>query len=731
MSAPDSVKVDEAAVRRFIHILHEQAAATAGQLVKRGSLQLCRWQPDGKVLTTRYEIGDAERMAADAIMYSEGGYNVSCEGRTVDPSAPRRGIKQDTVAVFALVCDSDQDNGKNGRLSNGHVAVVVDTSVGTGNVHQWVFLDHATSVEAAVILGARMRKAAGADSGSFDPTHCYRVAGTVNYLSEKKVARGRTIAMTRISETPGNKVSFEALNMAYPDGRPSPSSPKSSSSKAPSGHAAKKSSLRVKAKAQRRATANMDRSRQFQATVATAVKSGMSIDELEVELRNNPQGCAEKYLEPTDRLRDELERSWAKAEELVAEQKEPAPPPPPPCTLADVHAAFRKWLGNEYDLDTIDAVAAAGASERLAGDPLWLLIVSGPGNAKTETVQALAGCGGHVTSTIASEGALLSAAPKRGKGATGGLLRKIGERGLLVIKDVTSILAANRDTRGTVLAALREIYDGRWERNVGIDGGQTLTWEGRLVVIGAVTTAWDTAHGVVAAMGDRFVLIRANSGAGRREAGMRAVSNTGSEVAMRQELAAAVGGLVAHVDPDKATEGSQDEAKRVLAAADIVTYARTGIERSYNGDVIDAHAPEMPTRLAKQLTQLIRGAVAIGMTREAAMRLAIRCAGDSIPPLRLEILLDLAAHPRSRPIDVRRRLSRPWSTIKREMEALHMLTLLQCDEEIAGAEDKPVWRYRLASSFDTETLLTMAASSHHQKCQEGQCVRRRPIGLRD
>ena len=131
-----------------------------------------------------------------------------------------------------------------------------------------------------------------------------------------------------------------------------------------------------------------------------------------------------------------------------------------------------------------------------AGDPLWLLVLGGPGNAKTETVQSLSGASAHVTSTIASEGALLSATPKRqrAKDATGGLLRKIGEHGLLVIKDVATILSANRDLRGQVLAALREIYDGRWERNVGTDGGRTLTWEGRIGVIGAVTTAWDRAY---------------------------------------------------------------------------------------------------------------------------------------------------------------------------------------------------------------------------------------------
>ena len=118
-------------------------------------------------------------------------------------------------------------------------------------------------------------------------------------------------------------------------------------------------------------------------------------------------------------------------------------------SLDDVRNVFKKWLGNEYDIDALDATLAAAASELLTGDPLWLLIISGPGAAKTETVQALGGAGAHITSTIASEGALLSASPKRArnKQSTGGLLRKIGERGVLVIKDFTSILSAARETR--------------------------------------------------------------------------------------------------------------------------------------------------------------------------------------------------------------------------------------------------------------------------------------------
>jgi hypothetical protein len=385
---------------------------------------------------------------------------------------------------------------------------------------------------------------------------------------------------------------------------------------------------------------------------------------------------------------------------------------PPRCSLADTHAVFKKWLGDEYDLDAASAAIAAAASERLPGDPLWLLIVAGPGGAKTETVQALAGAGAHVTSTIASEGALLSATPRRerNKKATGGLLRKIGDRGVLVIKDVTSILSADRNTRASVLAAIREIYDGRWERNVGTDGGATLTWVGRIVIVGAVTTAWDAAHSVVATMGDRFVLLRPRTSTGRKKAGLGAIRNTGTELAMRRELAAVVGGVVGQMN----TTGHQlsdNEIDRLLKAADIVTMARSAVERDYRGDIVFAHDPEMPTRFAKQLVQLLRGAVAIGMTPADGMRLALRCARDTIPPLRRDILLDLANNLQSTVRDVRKRISKPRNTVRRELECLHALGLLRCDEteEIGNdGKERSIWRYRLAADYDEETLRTMA-----------------------
>lgn len=375
-----------------------------------------------------------------------------------------------------------------------------------------------------------------------------------------------------------------------------------------------------------------------------------------------------------------------------------------PCTLAECRDTFRRWLGNEYDLDALDATLATAAAEKLTGDPLWLLLVSGSGNAKTETVQALNLAGAHVASTISSDGALLSGTPKaqRTKTATGGLLRAIGDRGLLVIKDVTSILSMNRDTRSAVLAAIREIHDGHWTRYLGTDGGRTLEWTGRIVIIGAVTTAWDRAHDVIASMGDRFLILRMDSTEGRMEAGRQSRRNVGHEEQMRTELSTAVAGVLISANIAE-TEIDDNEAETLLAAANLVTQARTGVDYDYRGYVIDVHAPEMPTRFMKQLVQIVRGGVAIGMQRPYALRLAIRCARDSMPPLRLDILQDIAEHPASTPTEVRRRLDKPRATADRQLQSLHILGILQLDE--AEREDgKTTWRYSLADGIDPNTL---------------------------
>jgi hypothetical protein len=319
--------------------------------------------------------------------------------------------------------------------------------------------------------------------------------------------------------------------------------------------------------------------------------------------------------------------------------------------------------------------------------------------------------------TISSTAALLSGTPKRerAKDATGGLLRRRGPDGLMVFKDVTSILSLNPGMRSEIMAALREVYDGCWSREVGVDGGRVLEWGGRIGVVGAVTTAWDRAHAAVASMGDRFVLVRMDSTQHRFASGERAIDNTGGEKAMRQELSELVAKVIDGA-PEAATKLAVDERERILRAADLVTRARTAVDFDYRGDVIDCHALEAPTRFAKQLAQVVRGGIAIRLSRKAALRLAIRCARDSMPPMRLAIIDDLAQHPYSTPTEVRKRLDKPRATVDRQMQALHTLGVLTLDE--VQLKERKAWHYTLAEGIDTATLLVPDLSLHREKREE-------------
>jgi biotin operon repressor len=375
--------------------------------------------------------------------------------------------------------------------------------------------------------------------------------------------------------------------------------------------------------------------------------------------------------------------------------------------LADVHKVFRRWLGSHFDLGALDAVLAAAAVQKLDGDPVWLLLVGGSGSGKTEIVMALQGCE-HVivTSTIQSEGALLSGTAHKEKaaGASGGLLHRLGPAGLLVLPDFTSVISMSREPRATVLAALREVYDGRWERNLGIDGGRSLRWEGRITVIGATTTAWDQAHTIVASMGDRFALVRIDSASGRHEAGAQAMENLGNEREMRADLAVAVRGLLNEIDRRPAVLDPSEKAI-LLSAADFVTRARTAVEHDISGAPSQAHDLEMPTRLAKMLVQVVRGSLALGAERPHAVAIALRIARDSIPPRRLKILMDLLTHDGSSVDQITARLTESRTTVDRATKELRMLGL------VTSQDGKT---YRLCPEVDQGTLRALINQQQHR-----------------
>lgn len=319
--------------------------------------------------------------------------------------------------------------------------------------------------------------------------------------------------------------------------------------------------------------------------------------------------------------------------------------PPKPITLAEILAYQQKHY---YLPDTRHALAvfASVVANRLPGNPVWLLIVGPPSGGKTEALQPIYKLPGvHVTGTI-TEAGLLSGSPKRDRAAdaTGGLLRQVGEEGIVCCKDFGSVLELRRETRASTLAALREVYDGRWTRHVGTDGGRVLEWSGKCGLIAGVTSVIDRAHGVMSMLGERFALYRLPA-ADRQTKAMAALKGREQSGEVRATLADMTERFFRSLDYKRpARDFTDEEERRIVVLADICTRARSGVARdSYKGEIIDLPEAEDTPRLAILLAQMMDAFDVLGTDRDLAWTIVTKLATDSIPNIRraaIEVLLD-------------------------------------------------------------------------------------------
>lgn len=285
--------------------------------------------------------------------------------------------------------------------------------------------------------------------------------------------------------------------------------------------------------------------------------------------------------------------SAVKAERKKQKQLIPKPiptkeilPPAPPATRKDVHDAFKKYL---YLSDTgvIDICLATIVANHMTGDPVWLMLVAPPSVGKTEIIEPLGTLNDSLSVGTLTESGLLSATPARdrAKNATGGILRYLGEFGILILKDFGSILSMNKEGRNQVLAALREVYDGSWMRAVGSDGGQVFGWKGKIGVIAAVTPTIDRHHGVMATLGERFIFYRLSID-GEEERTDFALKSVGKEPKFREEVAEKVRGFLDNINiPNNLPDFSEDEEERIKALARFTAHCRSPVPRdSYTRD---------------------------------------------------------------------------------------------------------------------------------------------------
>lgn len=401
MTAGSPLAADPAVVRAFVERLHAHAAAAFADVHQPGMIQLVRIHPASEdTIATRFAIGEVDHMAEEAVRQANAGYNVYVEARTVRKDADKRGSISDTVGVFGFVNDADADKGKAGRL-DVEPSLVVETS--PGNFHHWLLLDRAIPADAARSLGAAIRAKAGADAASGVLTQPYRIPGTPNFPGKRKLARGRVATQTGIVSLNGKVWALDELRAAFPEVKRQARAA-SDRETGPSGQ----TSATVEAIVAE--TDAPDRSERFFEAVRAALAEGLTPGDVETLMRQHPDGCAGKYLEPYDRLRREIERAWDKVETQAEEVRQKAENPTYADTAGPIAAA------RQAVTDAVRKFIDAAVAHNLTGDeeaepPVHALAVT-TGVGKTfATAKALAEYIKTRTGNLRKRRAILYAVP--------------------------------------------------------------------------------------------------------------------------------------------------------------------------------------------------------------------------------------------------------------------------------------------------------------------------------
>jgi hypothetical protein len=424
--------------------------------------------------------------------------------------------------------------------------------------------------------------------------------------------------------------------------------------------------------------------------IASGMVAGAAVNQLRALMEGSTAPRDNRFKERYD----DIPRLVETAEDLVKAPPEAPATPGPPISIARVMEVFDHWLVLK-SATPVYATLGAIAGNLLPGEPIWLGLIGPPSSAKTEILNSTAQLPHVVQATTLTCAALLSGTPKRqrDKNAKGGLLRQIGDFGIISLKDFGSVLSMHAETRAELLAMLREVYDGAVTRHFGIDGGKTLSWQGKVGMIFAATPVIDSYYGVIGSMGDRFLMSRlAPAGRGQGPAALKHRGATTRQ--MREELAAAVASLFAgrRAEPRAISDAEIEQMERTILLA---VRLRGAVERDRRTREMEMIlGAEGPARLMLTLERLLAGFDTLGVKRALALEMIESVALDSVPPTRLAAYRCVQKYGDVETADVAIELGLPTITIRRVLEDLAAYGLVERQGRGQGKADhwlKTAW----------------------------------------
>ena len=286
----------------------------------------------------------------------------------------------------------------------------------------------------------------------------------------------------------------------------------------------------------------------------------------------------------------------------------------------------------------------------MRGYPVWLMLVGPPESGKTDLLKHLTVFNGvRECGDLSGKAGLLSAtkAKEKAADATGGLLYSLPvygglHRGCLLMLDFArTVLAAEPSATRSTLGAIGMLHDQHWQRDVGTDGGRTLSFHGRIGFLAACTDMIDHPdhQQANAEMGERCIFLRYPESDGYHEIS-RALENPDSAdkntrmndafVQFREELG------MDWDDAEEPRELTLEEKKMVVSLAQFTARGRSGVQRDrYNrNEITGINRSALGPRIANSFAQLLRGMERIGCTPEDRVAVLRQCTMDSLPSLR-------------------------------------------------------------------------------------------------
>lgn len=280
--------------------------------------------------------------------------------------------------------------------------------------------------------------------------------------------------------------------------------------------------------------------------------------------------------------------------------------------LQDLKKEISKYQYFE-DTNIIDAALASIVATRLEiGDPIWLIIIGASSGGKSQILRPLSLTDRNFIHRIddLTENTFLSGSLQ--KSGEVSLLNRIGEKGILVMSDLTVLFSKNAEARATILSQFRMIYDGEMVKYSG-NSTKPIEWKGSLGVLAGSTPSIYAHFEEVADMGERFVYWRMKDYSAEKAANLvinRTIFGKGLDEKLSELYADYLKDTIQQMK-DKKIELSNECKQRIIKIACLAELVRSPIHTEWDGTMDKLPIPAYPMRVVLQLSAIAKGLLAM------------------------------------------------------------------------------------------------------------------------